>query len=606
MARTPLFRELRRLLRLAAQGNRQKMGNGEFDDWLGEGHSPSLTRRKFLLGGAGLMSALTLPAYLRGDLARGGIRRHSPADRFQIPSINGTSSSPIPVAIVGGGISGLTAAYRLLYGNGYEPYPGVVAHVFEASGRIGGRIYTNPFTRPQDENAINTQFYEAGGEYMDSDNECLIRLAFELGVPFEKVRNSQLLSVGYWADGPRSPAEVAAAFRPLSKIIEEDIAPLLEDPNDLASRRRTPTHDNSLGLEKLDTPRTSLKSYLLEAAERSGGLVPHWLLNLILTAYIGEFGRAAEEQSALNLLTLIGLGSETEMNMFGPSDYSFRFTRGSSSIIEALHRNLPLGTVHARQRLYLIRYNQRTKVYTLFFDGAVRRPVYAKHVVLTVPLTMSAQIEGLTSNEMPLDDLERDCLLNWQYGYNTKLALGMTKRFWRLRPGPGSFAASSGTLLTATDAQNIWDATEMQGDPDKDPGILTAFLGGPKALLPSREIIPRVWKALDDIYPRLSEKLPQASAYSDRHTQLFNWKNMPYQGGAYTCAAPGDYVKWFGALARWRPNQTLHFGGEHTSVDYQGFMNGGAERGERVAFDILGLQMDKRAAGGRNVDARPS
>jgi monoamine oxidase len=32
----------------------------------------------------------------------------------------------------------------------------------------------------------------------------------------------------------------------------------------------------------------------------------------------------------------------------------------------------------------------------------------------------------------------------------------------------------------------------------------------------------------------------------------------------------------------------MHFCGEHTSVDHQGYMNGAAESGERVAAEIMG------------------
>jgi monoamine oxidase len=31
----------------------------------------------------------------------------------------------------------------------------------------------------------------------------------------------------------------------------------------------------------------------------------------------------------------------------------------------------------------------------------------------------------------------------------------------------------------------------------------------------------------------------------------------------------------------------LHFAGEHTSVDFQGYMNGGAEEGQRAGNEVL-------------------
>ena len=54
---------------------------------------------------------------------------------------------------------------------------------------------------------------------------------------------------------------------------------------------------------------------------------------------------------------------------------------------------------------------------------------------------------------------------------------------------------------------------------------------------------------------------------------------------------PGQYTSIAGA--EFEPVGNLYFAGEHTSLDYQGYMNGGAETGRRAAEGILeklGLQ----------------
>ncbi len=75
-------------------------------------------------------------------------------------------SAPV-IAIIGGGLAGLTCAYRLRQG-------GLDATVYEAAPRLGGRCYTlrNFF----DEN----QTIERGGELIDSDHVHIRRLAREL------------------------------------------------------------------------------------------------------------------------------------------------------------------------------------------------------------------------------------------------------------------------------------------------------------------------------------------------------------------------------------------------------------------------------------------
>ena len=46
------------------------------------------------------------------------------------------------VAIIGAGLSGLTAAWEI-----HHQHPGVEIEIFEAADRIGGKLYTVPFYR---------------------------------------------------------------------------------------------------------------------------------------------------------------------------------------------------------------------------------------------------------------------------------------------------------------------------------------------------------------------------------------------------------------------------------------------------------------------------
>src|SRR5436190_20317859 len=82
-------------------------------------------------------------------------------------SVNKTSKLSGPVAIVGGGIAGLTAAYRLMKA-------GVDVHLYEGSNRTGGRMYTK--------RGFNAEgmFCELGGELVDSNHTALLKLAKEL------------------------------------------------------------------------------------------------------------------------------------------------------------------------------------------------------------------------------------------------------------------------------------------------------------------------------------------------------------------------------------------------------------------------------------------
>lgn len=65
------------------------------------------------------------------------------------------------------------------------------------------------------------------------------------------------------------------------------------------------------------------------------------------------------------------------------------------------------------------------------------------------------------------------------------------------------------------------------------------------------------------------------------------WHLNPWSKGAYTCQRPGQYTSLFGVGTVRAGN--VHFAGEHTSVEYYGFLNGAVESGERAAREVVGI-----------------
>ncbi|MEN9250745.1 MAG: FAD-dependent oxidoreductase, partial [Gloeomargarita sp. GXS_bins_116] len=61
----------------------------------------------------------------------------------------------------------------------------------------------------------------------------------------------------------------------------------------------------------------------------------------------------------------------------------------------------------------------------------------------------------------------------------------------------------------------------------------------------------------------------------------FYWPGHAWARGSYACWKVGQYTTLAGS--EFAPVGRLFFAGEHTSLDYQGYMNGAAETGRRVA-----------------------
>ena len=71
----------------------------------------------------------------------------------------------------------------------------------------------------------------------------------------------------------------------------------------------------------------------------------------------------------------------------------------------------------------------------------------------------------------------------------------------------------------------------------------------------------------------------------NRRATIDYWQGYPWTHGSYSYWKVGQYQAFAGME---RTEQSgCHFCGEHTSVDFQGYLQGGVESGERVANEIV-------------------
>ena len=196
-ARTPLFGALRRAWRIAAAQRRP--GAPPVDEAVAierEAVQARLDRRQFLkLAGAGAAGLALSPA-LAGCAPLGRVRTDA------------------RVAIVGGGMAGLNAAYRL-------KRAGVASAVYEASDRTGGRMYTaTGLVGP----GLTT---ELGGEFIDSGHVDILNLVREFGLPLYDVESpseTALIKDSYFFNGRQySLQEIIQAFQPYVARITADV-----------------------------------------------------------------------------------------------------------------------------------------------------------------------------------------------------------------------------------------------------------------------------------------------------------------------------------------------------------------------------------------------
>ncbi|RYZ72582.1 MAG: FAD-binding protein, partial [Proteobacteria bacterium] len=312
-----------------------------------------------------------------------------------------------PVTILGGGVAGLTAAYRLAQA-------GIACEIFEASSRFGGRMYT--------ERNFNTDgmFCERGGELIDHSHQDLVSLCKELGLEIETIQETipGIQEELFFISGKfRTRDELKRAFKPLAKRIREAHREIFGQ-----HAVESPTYLNPFNAARYD--RMSIEQFL----DSLKNDVDSWVLSLIRVAYVGEMGLEAGEQSALNLLLLIS-ADENIPAVLGDSDQSNRIKGGSGSLPDRLVEQIkPVVPLQAGKQLIKIK-DTGSQFKLTFLEAGKTTELSATQIICTLPFSVLRTIEGV--RELGLSPVKQRCISELGYGTNSKFMMGFKSKFWR-------------------------------------------------------------------------------------------------------------------------------------------------------------------------------
>lgn len=516
MGRTPLFRLLKRAAAIARASRHVRMPLDEFHDAVRVQRVDQ--RRRRLLQGAGASMVLagcnSLPAPVRP----------------------GTAGE---VAIVGAGIAGLTAGWRLRQ-------QGVRVRVYEAQNRVGGRMLSlrNHFS--------DGQVIELGGELIDTGHARIRALAAELGLVLDDLLTGDGDHDSWFFDGRHvGEAEIVRAFVPVAAAIERDLAAAGEGAYDHS--------DGNPAFRALDALSIS------EWFDRNG--VTGWLRKLLDVAYTTEMGLEIDQQSALNFLTFIGTTGEDAFRIFGESDERFHVRGGNDLIPQRLAANLS-DAIEPGHVLEAVRGDAGGYVLG-FRNGAASREVRADQVVLALPFTLLRTVRM----QVELPPRKQRAIAGLAYGTNAKLMIGFEHRRWRDH-------AANGASMSDLAYQTTWDTSRKQAG---GAGALTNFTGGRHGAAlgqgtPKQQAEAAV-RDLDRVFPGI------AAARGDAREARMHWPSNPWVLGSYACFRPGDWASIGGVMGE--SVGGLHFAGEHCAIEAQGFMEGGCESGEAAARAVL-------------------
>ena len=506
MARTPLVRQLQRAAR-AEDDSRE----------------PRFTRRRLLQSaGAAAVGATAFGRFT--PVARGWAK----------PKI----------VVVGAGLAGLTCAYRL-------KQAGYLAEVHEASNRVGGRCWTIRGAFQQG------QIAEHGGELIDTGHEEIQGLIDELGLSLDDLIAAEAKGTdeGYWFDGsPYTHEQATKDFKAIKRKLARDL--------DAAGY---PTLYSSYTPRGYQLDHMSIVDWIEESVP--GGMSSRFG-QLLDVAYNIEYGADSDQQSALNLIYLLGYADGGPLALFGESDERFHVSGGNDQIptrlAAQLDSQLTTGSV-----LTAISNTSGGRLRLTFQEGSSVRTVTADKAVLALPFSMLRSVDYSGAG---FSKVKRTAIAELQMGTNSKLHLQFKKRFWEQQ-------GSNGATFADTGYQNTWEVTRAQ--PGK-PGILVDYTGGTiGASFGSGTVQQRAQQFLGQIEP----VLPGITGQWNGLATLDYWQSYPWTRGSYSYWKVGQYTKFSGAEAQQEGD--WHFAGEHTSTDFQGYLNGAVQTGERAADEIL-------------------
>jgi monoamine oxidase len=446
------------------------------------------------------------------------------------------------VVVVGAGMSGLTAARALVNA-------GKRVLVVEARDRVGGRTLSKTLS--------NGVIVDLGGQWVAPTQHRVLRLASELGLEIFKTFDTG-------ASLTLRDGVVTRYDGVLPRIDEEGVADIRQGMEKIGALAASIpldapwTHPAAAELDKMTYAAWIEKNLTTETGR--------WTFKLQAP---GVFSVDASELSILHVAFYYGAAGGPEMiTSTSGGGQDSRFEEGMQSLATGLAATLK-DSLRLSQPVEEIRQDDNGVTVR---SASLR--VRARQAIVALPPTLAGRIRY----SPPMPPLRDSLTQRMPMGTAIKMMFVYESPFWR-RDGLSGFA------MTDKDVpQLVYDNSPKDGS----SGILLGFTEG---------VAAREWMMATPDERQAAGVETLVQAFGDHARDLreyveFSWVAEEFSRGCYAGTMPPGAWSSFGKALK-QPVGRIHWAGTETATNWNGYVEGAMQSGERAAaeaLDALGLE----------------
>lgn len=470
------------------------------------------------------------------------------------------------VVIIGAGLSGLTAAFRLL-----QLKPNLKIKILEAKDRVGGRLLT--LELPAANNSVDV--WDLGGTWIGNKsiqpfiNQLLIEL--NLKTYPQKFEGNKILQIG-----KKNKHSIYDSHIPKKGLLSlYDAFTLIKHVESVQTKlfKKENQKQNSHDVELYDS--ITLDNFLSEKT---------WtqcLSDCTRAAFRACLGAEQSKVSALYCLTYINSCGGL-LNLFSSnssSGHGYRIIGGAQSIcsriLEIIREDkLELQkVVTSIEEIVNMKDDRSSLVRT-----ATGETYQAKNVIVSIPPHFVSNIHF----QPALSPSKFEYFSSMMPGHLIKVILTYENAFWTEMGFSGEIVTNGGPSHTSGCTSGplciVFDATTNNNSP-----ALLGLIGGNQAFeyekKTKNERKEAVLKSLESFFN--SKDVRNFIVYCEKI-----WRQESYVGGCPVSVLSTGVTRYLDDSLR-APEHGIHFAVSELSKQWMGFMEGAVECGEKAALEIL-------------------